>query len=311
MVAEVEFLRDFPHVPVMLTQVLAWLEIQSHDKIIDATYGDGHYSVAFLQRQAQVFAFDCDPEAIAMGKLRKMEEKHKSLHLIDASFRNLVPEMKRRNIEMVDAIVFDLGVSSRQLDDPRRGFSLHQQGHLDMRMSKQGLSAVDIVNEWDAAKLMAMLARGGEVKFAKSIAHAILRGRETKPITDTVQLAEIIARAIARKHHKIGRHPATLAFQAIRIEVNQEKNALSQALLGVDQLLKPGGKLIVVSFHSLEDKIIARHLRGEGGRSRHLPEIAKKKGYQLLTKSAILPDEAEIERNARARSARMRVGQKW
>ena len=308
-------MNDYPHLPVMLPQILAHLQFLTPPTIIDATYGDGHYSQAFLDRGACVFAFDCDPEAIEKGRMRQEQNRKQgnkmmeNLTLIHGNFQNMLTEMQTHPHAVIDAIVFDLGVSSRQLDDAERGFSFTRSGRLDMRMAKEGLCAHDIVNGWTLSALIGVFKRGGEHKFAKPIAHAILKARNITMIDDTKTLADIVSATIPRKFHKIGKHPATLTFQALRIEVNQELIALKQGLHEADSLLAKDGLLLSVGFHSLEDKIIARHLRGAGGVSRHLPDDdADKSLYRLVTKSAILPDRQEIEDNPRARSARLRVG---
>ena len=305
---------DFPHCPVLLGRALEFLTLDSNSIVLDATYGDGHYSAALLAQGARVIAFDRDPEAIAKAHDMQQQGGLENLTLIEDNFGNAgehLEQMERDNMlaEGLDAIMVDLGVSSRQLDDAARGFSFYQDGALDMRMAKQGLSASDIVNQWSYAKLAGMFVRGGEKKFARMISNAILKARAEKPIDSTLQLATLIADAIPFHLQKKTIHPATLAFQAIRIEVNQEFAELQKLLDMSDKFLKKGGRFIGVSFHSLEDKIIARHFKRHQGVSRHMPD-QQNQLYQLLTNKAIMADEDEVAQNSRARSARMRVAEK-
>ncbi len=302
--------NEFPHVPVLLAQMLDFLPAGNNIAVMDGTYGDGHYSNALLNKGANVFAFDKDPEAIAKGEALKQRDKLEKLHFIHADFGDCQAELRSRDIHQLDAMIFDLGVSSRQLDDGERGFSFRHDGALDMRMAKTGSSAADIINSYDLQQLSRMFKRGGEQKFARAIGKAIIKTREKTPIDRTKPLAELISNVIPNHMQKRGIHPATLAFQAIRIEVNQEFAELEKALLASDSLLREGGRLIVVSFHSLEDKIMMRYLRQYQGTSRYLPESEEQQKYKVLTKKAIIPDEAEMQRNSRARSARMRVAEK-
>ena len=305
MMAE-HMIADFPHQPVLLERVLEYLPIGENLQVMDATYGDGHYSNALLQKGATVYAFDKDPEAITKGQ----KQARPKLHLFQADFADCAFHLHEAGCTALDAMIFDLGVSSRQLDDAARGFSFRHDGVLDMRMAKHGKTAADIVNGYDMGQLARMLSRGGEQKFARLIAKTIVRAREQAMIERTKQLADMISNAIPRHLQKREIHPATLAFQAIRIEVNQEFAAIDNVLKAADNLLRKGGRLILVSFHSLEDRIIMRHLRREQGVSRHMPEREIEHDYRVLTKKAITPSDDEIQKNPRARSAKMRVAEK-
>ncbi len=302
-------IADFPHQPVMLTNVLEFLPVGENLQVMDATYGDGHYSKALLQTGATVYAFDKDPEAIE--KAQDSQKQHSpKLNLFHADFADCVSHLHEVGCTELDAMIFDLGVSSRQLDDAERGFSFRHDGALDMRMAKEGKTAADIVNGYDMGDLARLFSRGGEQKFARLLAKTIIRKREEAVIDRTKQLADIISAVIPRHLQKREIHPATLAFQAIRIEVNQEFAAIDNALKAADTLLRKGGRLIVVSFHSLEDRIIMKHFRREQGVSRYLPERDAENDYRMLTRKAITPSDDEIRKNPRARSAKMRVAEK-
>ncbi len=320
MIAQLQYMMaeymiaDFPHQPVLLTKVLEYLPVGENLQVMDATYGDGHYSAALLQKGATVYAFDKDPEAIEKGAIEKAQlakqQDAPKLHLFQADFADCAAHLHEVGCDSLDAMIFDLGVSSRQLDDAARGFSFRHDGVLDMRMAKHGKTAADIVNGYDMGQLARILSRGGEQKFARLIAKTIVRAREQAMIERTKQLADMISNAIPRHLQKREIHPATLSFQAIRIEVNQEFTAIDNALKAADNLLRKGGRLILVSFHSLEDRIIMRHLRREQGVSRHMPEREIEHDYRVLTKKAITPSDDEIQKNPRARSAKMRVAEK-
>ena len=301
-------IADFPHQPVLLTEVLEYLPMGEGLKVMDATYGDGHYSAALLQTGATLYAFDKDPEAIE--KYETAKQHTPKLHLFHADFADCVSHLHGAGCTQLDAMIFDLGVSSRQLDDAERGFSFRHDGALDMRMAKEGKTAADIVNGYDMGDLARLFSRGGEQKFARLIAKTIVRKREEAAIDRTKKLADIISAVIPRHLQKREIHPATLAFQAIRIEVNQEFAAIDNALKAADTLLRKGGRLIIVSFHSLEDRIIMKHFRREQGVSRYLPEREADNAYRMLTKKAITPSDDEIRQNPRARSAKMRVAEK-
>ncbi len=306
------------HVPVLLAEVLDALAPASGRRIVDATFGGGGYARAFLAAGADVVAFDRDPDAIARGRrMRADEDRGGRLLLVEAPFARLREELAARDLLPVDAVVFDLGVSSFQLDEADRGFSFRREGPLDMRMGRDAaMSAAEIVNEWDEARLARLIGRYGEEPAAGRIARAIVRARARSPISTTRALADIVADAVppARRHGRI--HPATRTFQALRMAVNDELGQLRRGLAAAEHALRPGGRLAVVSFHSLEDRIVKRFLAERAGRaggvSRHRPQAddGAAPTFRLLAKRAIRPGEAEIAANPRARSARLRVAER-
>ncbi len=306
------------HVPVLLAEVLTALGPLSGRRVVDATFGGGGHARAFLDAGAEVVAFDRDPDAIARGReMRARLDRGERLVLIEAPFARLHEELVERDLLPVDAVVFDLGVSSFQLDEPARGFSFRHEGPLDMRMGRGAMmSAAEIVNEWDEAQLVRLIRRHGEEPAARRIARAIVRHRARAPITTTRALAEVVAAAVPppRRHGRI--HPATRTFQALRMAVNDELGQLRHGLVAAERGLRPGGRLAVISFHSLEDRIVKRFLAARAGRSlatsRHRPQpvAAPRPSFRLLTSGAIRPGEAEIAANPRARSARLRVAER-
>jgi 16S rRNA (cytosine1402-N4)-methyltransferase len=234
-----------------------------------------------------VIAFDQDPEAIA--RARALDAPY--LSLVEANFRELVPELKKRGLSHVDGILADLGGSSFHFDDARRGFSYQQEGPLDMRMGQGALTAAEVVNTYPEEKIAEILYRYGEEPRSRRIARFIV---ENRPISTTTQLAQIIRRATG---YREAGHPARKSFQALRIYVNDELGALEELLRGAEQVLKPGGRLVIISFHSLEDRLVKHFLRSS-------------KWLKPLTKKPVLPSEAEQHKNPRARSAKMRVAER-
>ncbi|MBB4212246.1 16S rRNA (cytosine1402-N4)-methyltransferase [Rhodothalassium salexigens DSM 2132] len=307
-----------PHVPVMLDSVLKALSPQDGQVIVDATFGAGGYTRAVLDAaRTHVLAFDRDPTAIAAGAAL-VDAYAGRLTLIERRFGAMAEALAARGVADVDAIVLDIGVSSMQLDRAERGFSFSHDGPLDMRMdaggAEAGESAADVVNDYDAEDLARIIYRYGEEPRSRRIARAIVEARASAPITRTGRLAEIVAQAVGpTPKRKI--HPATTTFQALRIHVNRELDELDAALDAAERLLKPGGRLVVVSFHSLEDRRVKRFLAARTGErpavSRHqpLPEgPAPVATFRLPSKGAVKPTAAEIAANPRARSARLRVG---
>jgi 16S rRNA (cytosine1402-N4)-methyltransferase len=294
------------HKPVLLAEVLEALAPQPGQLIVDGTFGAGGYSRAFLERGAQVAAFDRDPDARnyaadlgAGGRLRLRQDRFSTMaqHLGEAA---------------ADGVALDLGVSSMQLDEPARGFSLMRDGPLDMRMGAEGPTAAELVNEADAAELARIFRDYGEERKARRIAGAIVRRRAEQPFTRTLDLAEVVERALGgRRGAKL--HPATRAFQALRIAVNAELEELEQGLAAAERVLKAGGRLAVVSFHSLEDRIVKTFLAERAGRvgggSRHAPPLAEGPAprLQLIFNGAKAASEAEAAANPRARSAKLRA----
>jgi 16S rRNA (cytosine1402-N4)-methyltransferase len=305
-----------PHLPVMLAEVLAAVAPQSDELIVDGTFGAGGYTSAILDAATcRVLAFDRDPTAItAAGPV--VEKYGARLQLLNAPFSSM--NSATGEAISVHAVVLDIGVSSMQIDQPERGFSFQSDGPLDMRMSQSGPhagpSAADIVNTLEADPLADILFQFGEERRSRHIARAIVMDRAKTPFTRTKQLADLICRVL--KTPKIdGRHAATRTFQALRIHVNDELGELSRGLDAAERILKPGGRLVVVTFHSLEDRIVKDFFRTRAGRtpqgSRHGPvaiEAGPAPSFTLEVARAIPPTDAECEVNPRARSARLRWG---
>lgn len=309
-------MSDGGHLPVMLTEVLAMLAPRDGATYLDGTFGGGGYAEAILAAApgCTLFAIDRDPEAIARGAALAARFPGR-LHLIAGRFGDMVALLAERGAPgRLDGVVLDLGVSSFQLDDPARGFSFRADGPLDMRMEKAGRSAADLVNSLPESELARMLSELGEERHARRIARAIVAARrEGGPITTTGRLAGII-RAVT-PHDPSGIDRATRSFQALRIAVNDELGEVRRGLEAAASLLAPGGRLVVVAFHSLEDRIVKRFMQEAAGRqphaSRHDPAALRPgdqpPGYRLLTPRALRPGLAETEANPRARSARLRA----
>jgi len=294
-----------PHVPVLLEEVVDALAIRDGDTLVDGTFGAGGYTRAMLARGAgRVIAFDRDPDAIAEGASLVPDSR---LTLINERFSLMDRVLAERGIEQVDAIALDIGVSSMQLDRADRGFAFSADGPLDMRMSKSGLTAAEFLNEAEEAEIARILREYGEEPRARSIARAIVAAR---PVERTAELAAIVRRAAGfRPGQKAD--PATRTFQAIRIHLNAELDELEQGLEAAERALKPGGRLAVVTFHSLEDRIVKRFLRTRSGAtpagSRHRPAVTDSKAptFERVAKP-VSPTERELAANPRARSARLR-----
>lgn len=301
------------HVPVLIEEVLGALGPVENGIFIDGTFGAGGYSRAILESGAAVIAIDRDASAIAAGADLKNQSGDR-LTLVEGNFSDLDAVAREHGHEKVDGVVLDIGVSSMQIDDPARGFSFMNDGPLDMRMGREGPSAGEIVNLMEARDLARVIAILGEEKRARAVAAAIARARQDRRITSTVELAEIVAGAVGRRaSDKI--HPATRTFQALRIFVNRELDELAEALCASERILGDGGRLVVVSFHSLEDRIVKRFLAGRsatrpaGSRHRPEPEIAPPT-FELLTRGAVTPSTEETRTNPRARSARLRAARR-
>lgn len=302
------------HVPVLLDEVLEWLDPREGDVIVDGTFGAGGYSRAILERGAKVIGVDRDPDAIAGGQAL-VEEAQGRLMLVPGQFSDLENHAHSSGFEQVDGVVLDLGVSSMQLDEAERGFSFLRDGPLDMRMEQAGPSAADVVNELPVKDLIRVIGLLGEEKRATSVAHAIDRARKEKPFSRTLELAELIEKVLGRSPKKAQIHPATRTFQALRIYVNGELHQAAEALGAAERVLRPGGRLVLVSFHSLEDRIVKRFFqdrtRTRGGGSRHMPEEEVPPAtFQLLTRKAVEAAGAETQVNPRARSAKLRAGRR-
>ncbi|MDE1466956.1 16S rRNA (cytosine(1402)-N(4))-methyltransferase RsmH [Aurantiacibacter sp. D1-12] len=297
-----------PHIPVLLDEVIEVLNPQPGDVIIDATFGAGGYTRAILERGATVHAFDRDPDAIAAGqKWEEAQGEAPRLVLHPRRFSEMALSMTEAGIAQVDGIAMDIGVSSMQLDQAERGFAFSADGPLDMTMSQSGPNAADFVNGADEKDIADVLYRFGEERQSRRVARAIVAAR---PLSTTGELATVVRKALG---HRPGdkKDPATRSFQAIRIHVNGELDELEQGLSAAEALLRKGGRLAVVSFHSLEDRIVKSFFRDAANMnprgSRHMPEARNVPlpRFGQLTK-AIRPSAAEIDRNPRARSSTLR-----
>lgn len=297
------------HLPVMLSEVLEALSPRDGERYIDGTFGGGGYSKAILEAaDCRVVGIDRDPDAIARGR-ELARQFGGRLTVVQGTFS----EMDELAEGSSDGVVLDLGVSSFQFDEATRGFSFREDGPLDMRMSKSGMSAADFVNTADEAELTRVIRDLGEERFARKVARAIIAAR---PLSRTAQLADVVAKALgpAALRHPI--HPATRTFQALRIHVNDELGELERGLEAAERVLNAGGRLVVVAFHSLEDRIVKRFFTERAkptpAGSRHAPaaKAVRKQTFRLITSKARMPTEAEIAQNPRARSARLRAAEK-
>ena len=295
-----------PHVPVLLEEVIAALDPQPGDVVIDATFGAGGYTRALLDRGATVHAFDRDPDAIAAGqRWAETRESPSRLVLHPHRFSEMLDVMTSVGPARVDGVVMDIGVSSMQLDQAHRGFAFSADGPLDMRMSQDGASAADFLNTADEKAIADVLYTYGEERQSRRVARAIVAAR---PLQTTGELARIVRKALGHKPHD-KKDPATRTFQAVRIHVNGELDELSAGLSAAESLLREGGRLAVVSFHSLEDRIVKRFLREASSTpsaSRHVPLAAQDDPVFSQVSKAIKPGEAELDRNPRARSSVLR-----
>ncbi len=295
------------HIPVMLAEVLAALEPAEGKAILDGTFGAGGYTKAILDAGARVVALDRDPTAIAGGQALVALYGDR-LNLIHSEFSKLADHAPAGGL---DGVVLDIGVSSMQIDEAERGFSFQRNGPLDMRMSGAGVSAADVVNRAKVSDLIRIFGFLGEEKQAGRIARAIEKRREREPFTTTRDLANLIELTNPRKaKDKI--HPATRVFQALRIFVNDELGQLAEALLAAERALKPGGRLVVVTFHSLEDRMVKKFFADRSGKaagSRHMPVVEDRPArFTPVGKGLVVASEEESEINPRARSAKLRAG---
>lgn len=298
------------HAPVLCAEVVRYLAPQSGGIYVDGTFGRGGYARAILAHDpARLYAFDRDADAIAAGQ--ELAQRHSNLVLIHERFSAMAETLAAHDIQAVDGVTLDLGVSSPQLDDAGRGFSFRADGPLDMRMDRRvPHSAADLVNTASEQELADVIFHLGDEHLARRVARAIVSARTTAPIMRTLHLADIVRRVVPRS--KDGLDPATRTFQALRIAVNDELGELRAGLEAAEHILRPGGRLVVVSFHALEDEIVKDFLRdrsGSGARSsRHLPANDDTPArFTLLTRRPIVPADAEIAANPRARSARLRA----
>jgi 16S rRNA (cytosine1402-N4)-methyltransferase len=300
------------HIPVLGREAVEMLAPREGGIYVDATFGAGGYSRAILDiARTRVIGIDRDRSAVAGGFVL-VDRSGGRLTLVEDRFSNLAEICAAQGVTSVDGVVMDVGVSSMQLDEADRGFSFRIDGPLDMRMGHEGPSAADVIAKASEADLANIIYIFGEERHSRAVARAIVAARKEAPITTTRALADIVAKVVRSKPNEI--HPATRTFQGVRIFVNEELDELHHALSAAERVLKPGGRLVVVSFHSLEDRIVKNFFverAKSGGGSRHLPEVAQAApSFRILTKRPITPGEDEISVNPRARSAKLRAAER-
>lgn len=298
----------------MVDPVMCALAPNEKGTYIDGTFGAGGYAKRILETSAKVIAFDRDPDAIERGHALKEQYKDQ-LHLVHDTYKNMEKVIQEENLGPIDGVVLDLGVSSPQLDEAHRGFSFQQDGPLDMRMSKEGPSAADAVNELSERELSHILWTYGDEPKARRIARAIVEARKENPITTTQELAKAVYRVLGAKkpHHKTD--PATKTFQAIRVHINDEMEELRKGLEAAKNVLSPNGRMVIVTFHSLEDRIVKNFIRNHSHNrpraSRHASPLMDTSSLEDVvfvdfSRKAIKPTDEEVHSNPRARSAQMR-----
>lgn len=302
------------HVSVLLNESIENLNIKEDGIYVDCTLGLAGHSKEILKRikRGKLFAFDQDREAISYSK-KNLDQVSDNYEIINSNFVNIKEELNKRGIEKVDGILFDLGVSSVQLDEADRGFSYHKDAILDMRMNQNGkLSALDVVNKYTEEELIRIFYEYGEEKYSKSIAKGIIKARENKTIKTTMQLAEIIKNSVPEKY-KRNSHPARKVFQAIRIEVNKELDVFKKALDDAIDMLNSGGRICVITFHSLEDRICKKRFKELSEVDKlvkGLPVIPDEYKPTIKVIAKIKPSKGELNKNNRSRSAILRVAEK-
>jgi len=300
------------HTPVLGAAAVECLNVRDGGTYIDATFGAGGHSRLILDAAAcRVIAIDRDQSAVARGA-DLVDAAGGRLTLVEERFSALEQVARELGVDQVDGVLLDVGVSSMQLDEAHRGFSFRHDGPLDMRMAAEGASAADVVAHGSERELSAIMTKLGEELRARAIARAIVAARQKAPLATTRALAEVVERVVRAKPGSI--HPATRTFQALRIFVNDELGELVAALTAAERILKPGGRLVVISFHSLEDRIVKsfiaeRSIVRRG--SRHLPQVSgPEPSFRMLTRRPMTPDDAEAEANPRARSAKLRAAER-
>jgi 16S rRNA (cytosine1402-N4)-methyltransferase len=303
------------HTPVMIREVINGLNLRDGGTYIDGTFGRGGYTKAILEAAAtRVFGIDRDPSAITFGA--KLSDKYDGrLTVLKGCFGDMASLMAKLGVGYVDGVTLDLGVSSPQIDDPERGFSFRFNGPLDMRMANTGLTAADFINKASEEEIADVIYRYGEDRYSRRIARGIVEARKTDPILSTFQLVKIIHSNVRRSKDKID--PATRTFMALRIVVNDELGELERGLKGAEKILAPGGRLAVVSFHSLEDRKVKSFLYKNSGvvvrGSRHVPENSSPiliPSFKLIKRGAVKPRVDEVATNRRSRSARLRIAER-
>lgn len=303
---------EFKHKPVLFEETIDSLAIRPDGFYVDGTAGGGGHSEAIAKRLPNgiLLSIDQDPDAILTVQERLKE--YSCSKIVQANFSQMAEVIEQEGLPKADGVLMDIGVSSYQLDNPERGFSYHHDAPLDMRMAQEGTSAADLVNQLTWQELAQIISRYGEDKCAKNIAKGIVRARENGPIQTTLQLAEIIKDSVPAAVRREAGHPARKTFQALRIEVNGELDNLSKGLDAAFSVLKPGGRLAVITFHSLEDRIVKQRMN-EWCRGCTCPPdfpvcvCGKKPKAELVYKKGLAPSEEELQENPRSRSARLRV----
>ena len=302
---------EFNHVTVLLKEAVDGLNIRGDGTYVDGTAGGGGHSAEILSRltTGTLYSIDQDPDAIAVVTERFREDSRS--RIMQGNFGDLKDLLSREGVSAVDGVLLDIGVSSHQLDEGSRGFSYHVDAPLDMRMSQDGETAADLVNDLSVGELSRILSVYGEEKYAYSIAKGIARYRDTKRIETTLELADIIKENVPQKIRRDG-HPARKSFQAIRIAVNHELDVLESGLQGAFELLRAGGRLSVITFHSLEDRIVKQFMRDKAQgctcpKDFPVCVCGKKPQVRIITRKPILPSADELNANPRARSAKLRV----
>lgn len=297
------------HIPVLRDEVLKALNPQKNETYVDGTFGGGGYTAAILEAaDCYVIGTDRDPDAVKRGQ--ELKKKYPNLEVIESCFSDLPQKLPADKKGKLHGFVFDLGVSSFQIDEADRGFSFRFDGPLDMRMGQHGTSAADLVNTLPEDHLANLIYNYGDERLSRKIARAIVKRREEEPFTRTLDLANIVRKIVPKS--KDGLDPATRTFQALRIAVNEEIEELNAALICAEHFLAPGGRLVVVSFHSLEDRVVKNFMRERSGNmpnvSRFTPEqkTTLPSSFTLDSKKAVKPTDAEIAQNPRASSARLR-----
>jgi len=304
-----------PHIPVLLAEVVAALAPRDGGVYVDGTFGRGGYSRAILDAaDCTVWGIDRDPEAIERGREMAAEYAGR-LQVLEGCFGDMDELLSGQGVRAVDGVALDIGVSSPQIDQPERGFSFRFDGPLDMRMGRHGPTAADVVNEAPEAELADIFFHYGEERMARRVAKAIVAARKDAPITRTAQLADIVRSVVPKSGDGID--PATRTFQGLRIHVNDELGELRRGLAAAERLLAPGGRLAVVSFHSLEDREVKAFLKERSSPppapSRHAPPVAgsdRRPSFRLIHKKPVAPGAAEAQANPRARSARLRAAER-
>jgi 16S rRNA (cytosine1402-N4)-methyltransferase len=310
---------DSVHLPVLLRETVEWLSPPPDGIVVDCTVGMGGHSVELLKTipRGRLIGLDQDVEALQHASLALKDDPR--VTLVKANFADLLNVLKELSLSEVDRVLMDIGVSSLQLDSPSRGFSFQQKGPLDMRMdASASLTAADVVNTYPEERLANVIYEYGEERKSRRLASAIVRARELKPFENTEELAHLAKRVLGfpqRKKGEAPKHPATRLFQALRIEVNQELEVLKTALKAALSLLKPGGRLAVITFHSLEDRIVKQYFKSESVDCVCPPRIPQcicghKASIELLTRKPVEATEEEISKNPRSRSAKLRVVEK-